>query len=464
MSKSFDVVVIGGGPGGYVAAIRASQLGLSVALIEKYQRLGGTCLNVGCIPSKALLKSTEHYHQAHTEFSKHGIEVEGLKINMPQMIQRKREVVEQITGGVDFLIEKNNIQRFVGMGKLTGKNSVEVNGESLEVKNIIIATGSKPTPLRGLDFDKKRIISSTEALEIDALPKDMVIIGAGVIGLEMGSVWARLGVKVTIVEYGKTVLPGMDKHVQRQMQKSMKELGVEFVFGCGVNGGEVKKDRVYLTGKGASDDKEYSFEADYCLVAIGRRPYTDTLGLDNAGVEMDERGFVKIDDHWRTNVSNIYAIGDVVGGLMLAHKAEEEGIAAAEVIAGKPGHVNYNAIPGVVYTHPEVAVVGKTEEQLKEAGIPFNVGKFNFAANGRAVASNEAVGFVKIIAHKETDEILGAHMIGPNVSEMIQEMSLALEYKAASEDVGITSHAHPTLSEAVKEAALACTKRAIHAI
>lgn len=463
MSKSFDIVVIGSGPGGYPAAIRGAQLGLKVAIIEKYKTLGGTCLNVGCIPSKALLKSTEYYHLAESDFADHGIAVDGLKVDVPKMIQRKRKVVEQITGGVAMLIDGNKIERFEGHGTIVGKNQVKVGDETLEAKNIIIATGSKPTPLRGVAFDKKRIISSTEALELQEVPKELLVVGAGVIGLEMGSVWARLGAKVTIIEYGKTCLPGMDKHVQRQMQKSMQGLGCEFVFDTGVTEATVDGDRVKLVAKN-SKDEIVNFEGDYCLVAIGRRPYTDNLGLDSVGVQLDERGFVKIDDHWRTNVDNIYAIGDVVGGLMLAHKAEEEGIAAAEVIAGKPGHVNYNAIPGVVYTWPEVAVVGKTEEQLKQAGIPFNVGKFNFGANGRAVASNETVGFVKVIAHKETDEILGAHMIGPNVSEMIQEICVALEYKASSEDVGITSHAHPTLSESVKEAALACTKRAIHSL
>lgn len=463
MSTVFDVVVIGGGPAGYVAAIRASQLGLQVALIEKYQRLGGTCLNVGCIPSKALLKSTEHYHQAETEFSEHGIEVGSLRVDLEKMIARKRKVVEQITGGVDFLIQSNKITRFVGMAKILNPEAVEVDGQVVPCKNIIIATGSKPSRLPGVEFDKKRIISSTEALEIEKMPEDMILIGAGVIGLEMGQVWARLGVKVTIIEYGKTCLPGMDKHIQRQMQKSMQDLGVEFVFGMGVYQAEVEGPRVKVKAR-AQDGSEHEYSADYCLVAIGRRPYTEGLGLENVGIDLDPRGFIAVDSHWRTSVPNIYACGDVIGGQMLAHKAEEEGIAVAEVIAGKAGHVNYNAIPGVVYTYPEVAVVGRTEEQLKAEGIPFNVGKFNFAANGRAVASNEAVGFVKILAHRDTDEILGAHLIGAHVSEMIGELSLAIEYKAASEDVGISSHAHPTLSEAIKEAALACTKRAIHAV
>lgn len=463
MSKSFDVIVIGAGPGGYPAAIRARQLGLSVAIVEKYKTLGGTCLNVGCIPSKALLKSTEHYHAASAEFSHHGIEVSGLKMNIEKMIERKRQVVDQITGGVGMLIEGNKITRLEGHAKFVSKNQVEVAGELYEAKNIIIATGSKPAPLRGVDFDKKRIISSTEALELTKLPKELIVVGAGVIGLEMGSVWARLGSKVTIIEYGKTCLPGMDKHVQRQMQKSMKELGVEFVFDTGVTGAEVKGERVHLSAKN-SKDEVVNFEGDYCLVAIGRRPYTDGLNIEAAGVELDERGFVKIDSHWKTNVDGIYAVGDVVGGAMLAHKAEEEGVAAAEVIAGKPGHVNYNAIPGVVYTWPEVAVVGKTEEQLKEEGVPFVTGKFNYGANGRAVATGETTGFAKVIAHKETDELLGAHIIGANASEMIGELVVALEYRAASEDVGISSHAHPTLSECIKEAALACTKRAIHSL
>lgn len=461
--EKFDVIVIGSGPGGYPAAIRAAQLGKKVAIVEKYNTLGGTCLNVGCIPSKALLKSSENFWKAKNEYSHHGIQIDGISMDIPKMIQRKRKVVEQITGGVKLLIDGRKITHLVGHATIKSATEVEVAGQVYPTDKIIIATGSKPTPLRGVEFDKKRIVSSTEALELEELPKELLVVGAGVIGLEMGSVWARLGSKVKIIEYGDACLPGMDKHIQRQMKKSMEAMGCEFYFKTGITEGSVVGDKVQLAGK-TQDGNDVSFEGDYCLVAIGRRPYTDNLGLENVGIALDQRGFIQVNSHYQTSVSNIYAIGDVIGGLMLAHKAEEEGIAAAEIICGKAGHVNYNAIPGVVYTDPEVAVIGKTEDQLKAEKIAFNTGKFNFAANGRAVASDEGVGFVKVLAHKETDEILGVHMIGPHVSEMINEISLAMEYKASSEDVGITCHAHPTLAETIKEAALAATKRAIHAL
>lgn len=461
--EKFDVIVIGSGPGGYPAAIRAAQLGKKVAIVEKYNTLGGTCLNVGCIPSKALLKSSENFWKAKNEYSHHGIQIDGISMDIPKMIQRKRKVVEQITGGVKLLIDGRKITHLVGHATIKSATEVEVAGQVYSTDKIIIATGSKPTPLRGVEFDKKRIVSSTEALELEELPKELLVVGAGVIGLEMGSVWARLGSKVKIIEYGDACLPGMDKHIQRQMKKSMEAMGCEFYFKTGITEGSVVGDKVQLAGK-TQDGNDVSFEGDYCLVAIGRRPYTDNLGLENVGIALDQRGFIQVNSHYQTSVSNIYAIGDVIGGLMLAHKAEEEGIAAAEIICGKAGHVNYNAIPGVVYTDPEVAVIGKTEDQLKAEKIAFNTGKFNFAANGRAVASDEGVGFVKVLAHKETDEILGVHMIGPHVSEMINEISLAMEYKASSEDVGITCHAHPTLAETIKEAALAATKRAIHAL
>lgn len=461
--EKFDVIVIGSGPGGYPAAIRAAQLGKKVAIVEKYNTLGGTCLNVGCIPSKALLKSSENFWKAKNEYSHHGIQIDGISMDIPKMIQRKRKVVEQITGGVKLLIDGRKIIHLVGHATIKSATEVEVAGQVYSTDKIIIATGSKPTPLRGVEFDKKRIVSSTEALELEELPKELLVVGAGVIGLEMGSVWARLGSKVKIIEYGDACLPGMDKHIQRQMKKSMEAMGCEFYFKTGITEGSVVGDKVQLAGK-TQDGNDVSFEGDYCLVAIGRRPYTDNLGLENVGIALDQRGFIQVNSHYQTSVSNIYAIGDVIGGLMLAHKAEEEGIAAAEIICGKAGHVNYNAIPGVVYTDPEVAVIGKTEDQLKAEKIAFNTGKFNFAANGRAVASDEGVGFVKVLAHKETDEILGVHMIGPHVSEMINEISLAMEYKASSEDVGITCHAHPTLAETIKEAALAATKRAIHAL
>ena len=461
MSNAFDLIVIGAGPGGYVAAIRASQLGMNVAIVEKRATLGGTCLNVGCIPSKALLKSTEHYWQAKHHFSEHGLDVGSIKVNLGKMMERKNEVVKKNVGGIDFLMKKNKITRLEGHGKIVDATTVEVSGKTYTTKNILIATGSKPNDLKGVNYDNQRIISSTEALELQEIPKEMIVIGAGVIGVEMGSVWARLGTKVTVIEYGDVAIPGADKQVQKQLQKSLEEIGMTFQFGTGVTEGIVKGKKVNLKAK-TKDGKDLEFTADYCLVAIGRGPYTQGLGLESVGIALDKRGFIPVDKHWQTNVPGIYAIGDVIGGMMLAHKAEDEGVACAELIAGKPGHVNYDAIPSVIYTFPEVASVGKTEEQLKEAGIPFNTGKFNFSANGRAIASGEAVGFVKVIAHKETDRILGIHIIGPMASELIAEAGLAMEYFASSEDVGITSHAHPTLSEAVKEAALSALKRSIH--
>lgn len=461
MSNAFDLIVVGAGPGGYVAAIRASQLGMNVAIIEKRSTLGGTCLNVGCIPSKALLKSTEHYWQAKHHFSEHGLEVGSIKINLGKMMERKNEVVKKNVGGIDFLMKKNKITRLEGHGKIVNATTVDVAGQSYTAKNILIATGSKPNDLKGVSFDNQRIISSTEALELQEIPKEMVVIGAGVIGVEMGSVWARLGTKVTVIEFGDVVIPGADKQVQKQLQKSLEEIGMVFQFGTGVTDGSVKGKKVNLKAK-TKDGKILEYTTDYCLVAIGRGPYTQGLGLEAVGIELDKRGFITVDKHWQTNVPGIYAIGDVIGGMMLAHKAEDEGVACAEIIAGKPSHINYDAIPSVIYTFPEVASVGKTEEQLKENNIPFNVGKFNFSANGRAIASGEAVGFVKVLAHKETDRILGIHIIGPMASELIAEAGLAMEYFASSEDIGITSHAHPTLSEAVKEAALSALKRSIH--
>ncbi len=461
MSNAFDLIVVGAGPGGYVAAIRASQLGMNVAIIEKRSTLGGTCLNVGCIPSKALLKSTEHYWQAKHHFSEHGLEVGSIKINLGKMMERKNEVVKKNVGGIDFLMKKNKITRLEGHGKIVNATTVDVAGQSYTAKNILIATGSKPNDLKGVSFDNQRIVSSTEALELQEIPKEMVVIGAGVIGVEMGSVWARLGTKVTVIEFGDVVIPGADKQVQKQLQKSLEEIGMVFQFGTGVTDGSVKGKKVNLKAK-TKDGKILEYTTDYCLVAIGRGPYTQGLGLEAVGIELDKRGFITVDKHWQTNVPGIYAIGDVIGGMMLAHKAEDEGVACAEIIAGKPSHINYDAIPSVIYTFPEVASVGKTEEQLKENNIPFNVGKFNFSANGRAIASGEAVGFVKVLAHKETDRILGIHIIGPMASELIAEAGLAMEYFASSEDIGITSHAHPTLSEAVKEAALSALKRSIH--
>tara|TARA_B100001248_G_C27394606_1_gene464647 strand:- start:2690 stop:4072 length:1383 start_codon:yes stop_codon:yes gene_type:complete len=457
----YDLVVIGSGPGGYVCAIRAAQLGLKVAIIERYKTLGGTCLNVGCIPSKALLRSSEHFWMADKHFAEHGIETKELKVNLKKMLDRKRNVVSQITGGVDFLMKKNKIERFEGHGSIVDKNTVAVGDQKLEAKNIVIATGSKPNALPGVAFDKKRIISSTEALELEEIPKHLLVVGAGVIGLEMGSVWARLGAKVSVIEYGSVPIPGNDKMVQKQLQKSLEEIGMEFIYNTAVKSAQVKGSSVEL-GASDKDGKDVKFSGDYCLVAIGRRPYTESLGLENIGLELDSRGFVPVNEHLQTKQSNVYAIGDVIGGMMLAHKAEEEGICVAETIANGRGHVNYDAIPNVIYTFPEVATVGKTEEQLKQDGIPFKTGKFAMAANGRAVAMGEGVGFIKVIAHKDTDRILGVHMICPQASELIAEAGLAMEYYASSEDIGITCHAHPTLSESFKEAALSALKRALH--
>lgn len=462
MAEVFDLVVIGGGPGGYVCAIRGAQNGLKTAIIEKYNTLGGTCLNVGCIPSKALLKSSEHFFASKHHMAEHGIEISGVKLDLKKMIERKDKVVSTNVSGVDFLMKKNKITRYLGHAKIISNTKVQFGNEVIEAKNIVIATGSKPAALPFAPFDKERIISSTEALKLKEVPKRLCVVGGGVIGLEMGSVWARLGSKVSVVEFGSTIIPNNDAQVQRILQKSLQDdLAMEFFLNHGVTSVQAGKKSIEVKAKN-SEGKEISLEADYVLVAIGRKPYTESLGLEELGIEKDPRGFVKVNEHYQTKHANIYAIGDVIGGMMLAHKAEEEGLAVANLVAGKYGHVNYNAIPSVIYTYPEVASVGRTEEQLKAANIPFNTGKFNFAANGRAIASGETTGFVKVIAHKETDQILGVHMIGPHVSEMIAEMALAIEYYAASEDVGLTSHPHPTLSEAIKEAALAVTKQAIH--
>lgn len=467
---NFDVIVIGSGPGGYVAAIRAAQLGQKTAIVERYNTLGGTCLNVGCIPSKALLDSSEHYHNAAHTFEEHGIEVSGLKANLAQMINRKNDVVRQNTDGINFLMNKNKIEVFHGHGTLqTGGKKVSIAQEDgstteIEGKNIIIATGSKPILPPAFNFDKKRIISSTEALNITELPEKMVVIGGGVIGLELGSVYARLGTKVEVVEYQDAILPGMDKDCVRQLTRSLKKLGIKFHFKHMVttveNAGE--KAIVHIQ-KRDQEDKTSTIEADYCLVAIGRRPYTDNLGLENAGIAKDERGRILVNDHLETSVPGVYAIGDVIKGAMLAHKAEEEGVFVAELIAGQKPHINYNLIPGVVYTWPEVAAVGQTEEQLKEAGIPYKVGKFPFKALGRARASMDTDGLAKVIAHKETDEVLGVHITGARAADIIAEAVALMEFRASAEDVARICHAHPTFTEAVKEAALAATdNRAIH--
>lgn len=456
--NSYDVIIIGSGPGGYVCAIRCAQLGFKTAIIEKYNSLGGTCLNVGCIPSKALLDSSEHYYNAAHHFKTHGIEAENLKVNFSQMIQRKADVVKQTADGVKYLMKKNKIDTYHGHGSFISNTQVQIKKEDesteiIEAKYIIIATGSKPSSLPNVVIDKKRIITSTEALSLSELPKSMIVIGGGVIGCELASVYARLGTKVQIVEYMDGLIPGMDKDLANELQKVMKKLGVELYFNQKVTGAVSDADGVMVTAND-KDGKEQTFTAEYCLVAVGRRAYTDNLGLEAAGVKTDERGKVIVDEHLKTSAANIYAIGDVVRGAMLAHKAEEEGVFVAEVIAGQKPHINYNLIPGVVYTWPEVAAVGFTEEQLKEKNIPYKKGTYPFKALGRARAAMESDGFVKVLAHKETDEVLGIHMIGPRVADVIAEAVVAMEFRASAEDLFRISHAHPTFAEAVKEAAI----------
>jgi dihydrolipoamide dehydrogenase len=465
---SFDVIIIGSGPGGYVAAIRCAQLGLNTALIERYNSLGGTCLNVGCIPSKALLDSSEHFHNAMHTFKEHGIDLKSEpKVNLKQMIKRKQDVVTQTVGGINFLMKKNKITVFHGHGTFLDKNTVEVKHDdgkatTLTTRNTIIATGSKPASLPFIQIDKKRIITSTEALEMTEVPKHLIIIGGGVIGLELGSVYGRLGAKVSVVEYMDSIIPTMDRTMGKELQKSLKKNNFEFYLSHKVK--EVTAKGKSVTVK-ADDSKgaELVLEGDYVLVAVGRKPYTENLGLDKAGVLADERGRVSVDSHLQTNVPGIYAIGDVVRGAMLAHKAEEEGVFVAETIAGQKPHINYNLIPGVVYTWPEVASVGQTEEQLKEAGVKYKVGSFPFKASGRARASMDLDGLIKVLAHQETDEILGVHMIGPRAADLIAEAVVAMEFRASAEDIGRISHAHPTFTESFKEAALDATgKRALH--
>jgi dihydrolipoamide dehydrogenase len=466
-NAQYDVVVVGSGPGGYVAAIRAAQLGFKTAVVERYSTLGGTCLNVGCIPSKALLDSSEHYHNALHHFATHGIEVKP-KLHFGTMIGRKDEVVKGITGGVAFLMKKNKITVHTGHGSFASETTLNVarpdgTTEVLEFKKAIIATGSKPSTLPGIALDKQRIISSTEALTLKEVPKKLLVIGAGIIGLELGSVYARLGSQVTVVEYADRCTPGMDADLGKELEKILKkQLGFTFHFKHKVTGATVKGKAVTLT---AENDKgeAVEFAGDYCLVAVGRRPYTEGLGLDKLGLELDKRGFVPVNEKLQTAKPHIYAIGDVIGGAMLAHKASEEGIFVAEVMAGQHPHINYNCIPGVVYTWPEAAGVGKTEQELKAAGVPYKVGKFPFLAIGRAKASGDLDGFVKIISHKDTDEVLGVHMIGARVADIIAEAVVAMEFRASAEDLAIISHAHPTFAEAVKEAALAATaNRALH--
>ncbi|MFC0181049.1 dihydrolipoamide dehydrogenase [Pseudarcicella hirudinis] len=465
----YDVIVIGSGPGGYVAAIRAAQLGMKTAIVEKYSVLGGTCLNVGCIPSKALLDSSEHFYNAAHSFKEHGIEISDLKVNLEQMITRKRGVVEKMNNGISFLMKKNKITVYNGFGSFVNKNTVKVaktDGSSEEItsKNIIIATGSKPTVLPSMPVDKKRVITSTEALNLTEIPKHLVVIGAGVIGAELGSVYARLGAKVSFVEFADSMIPTMDKTMGKELQKSIKKLGAEYYFSHKVTSVVNNGDDVTVTAKNAKDE-DVTITGDYVLVCIGRRPYTDGLNLEAAGLAADQRGRVEVDEHTlQTKVEGIYAIGDVIRGAMLAHKAEEEGVFVAETIAGQKPHVNYLLIPGVVYTWPEVASVGYTEEELKTSGRAYKSGSFPFKALGRATASMDTDGLVKVLADKATDEILGVHIIGARAADMIAEAVVAMEYRASAEDVARMSHAHPTYTEAMKEACLAATEnRAIHA-
>ncbi|MEM6396339.1 MAG: dihydrolipoyl dehydrogenase [Bacteroidota bacterium] len=465
---NYDLVIIGSGPGGYVAAIRAGQMGMKTAIIERYNSLGGTCLNVGCIPSKALLDSSEHFHNAHDGFKEHGIKLDNLELDMPQMIKRKREVVDVTVKGVEFLMKKNKVDVYYGHGTMTGPNSIEIDlnegdKKTLEAKHVIIATGSKPITPAMFNYDKKRVITSTEALEITKLPKRMVIIGGGVIALELGSVYARLGTEVEVVEFQDRIIPGMDKDCSKELMRSLKKLGVKFHLKHKVTGVKATSRSATVTVEPNAGGDSFELKADYCLIAIGRRPYTDNLGLDKAGVELDERGRVVVDDHLRTSQPHIYAIGDVIRGAMLAHKAEEEGIFVVETIAGEKPHVDYNLIPGVVYTWPEVAGVGQTEEQLKESGRAYKSGKFPYKALGRARASTDTDGMVKVLSDAETDEILGVHMVGARAADMIAEAVALMEFRASAEDAARMSHAHPTYTEAFKEAALAATgNRALH--
>jgi dihydrolipoamide dehydrogenase len=460
--SSYDLIVIGSGPGGYVCAIRAAQLGMKVACVEKRDSLGGTCLNVGCIPSKAMLSTSEKYHEAHSDFAKLGIKTGGVTLDLPAMMKYKNSVVEANTKGIEFLFKKNKIDWLKGVGKIVAKGQVDVAGTVYDAKNIVIATGSDVAGLPGIEIDEEKIVSSTGALELSDVPKEMVVIGGGVIGLELGSVWARLGAKVTVVEFVDQILPGMDEEIRKESAKIFKKQGLIFKTSTKVTSAKASKKGVDLTLEPAAGGDEEKLSTDVVLVAVGRKAYTDSLGLDAVGVETDERGRVKTDGHFKTNVEGIYAIGDVIAGPMLAHKAEDEGVVLAEMLDGQSGHIDYNLIPGVVYTWPEVANVGQTEEQLKNAGVKYKVGKFPFMANGRARAMNMVDGFVKILADAKTDRVLGCHIIGPEAGTLIAEVVLGMEFGTSAEDIARTCHAHPTLEEVVKEAALAVDGRQLH--
>ncbi len=465
MAHNFDVIVIGGGPGGYVCAIRAAQLGLKTACIESRGTLGGTCLNIGCIPSKSLLNLSENYHKAKKDFNQQGIEIGEVKINIDKMMSTKNKSVQVLTKGVEFLFKKNKVTYIKGKGVLFSKNDVVVYNDNKKeqyiTKNIVIATGSEVATLPGIKIDEKNIISSTGALSLKKIPKKLVIIGGGYIGLEMGSVWSRLGTEVTVVEYLDHITPGMDREISSEFQKILSKQGIKFKLNSKVTSVKNQNDSVIVDFVN-KDSSKGSLKADKVLVSIGRKPYTEGLNLSKIGVKKDSKGKIEVNEKLQTSVQNIYAIGDVIKGPMLAHKAEEEGIAVAEILAGQAGHVNYDVIPGVVYTSPEVATVGKTEEQLKSQSQSYKVGKFPFLANSRAKVNNETEGFVKILADSKTDKVLGVHIIGPHCGEMIAEMALAMEFGASAEDIARTCHAHPTHTEAIKEAALAVDKRPIH--
>jgi dihydrolipoamide dehydrogenase len=460
---SYDVIIIGGGPGGYVSAIRCAQLGLKTACVEGRDALGGTCLNVGCIPSKALLHASHMLHEAEHNFVKMGLKGKSPSVDWPQMLAYKDDVIGQNTKGIEFLFKKNKVDWIKGWATIPEAGKVKVGDDIHEARNIVIASGSEPSTLPGVEVDEKIVVTSTGALELSKTPKKMVVIGAGVIGLELGSVYARLGAEVTVIEFLDQITPGMDGKVAKTFQRILKKQGLNFVMGAAVQSVETLKTKAKVNYKLRKDDSEHQVDADVVLVATGRRPYTKGLGLDTLGIEMTERGQIKTDAHWATNVPGIYAIGDVIEGPMLAHKAEDEGMAVAEQIAGKHGHVNYSVIPGVIYTAPEVAAVGQTEEEVKASGRAYKVGEFSFMGNGRAKAVFQGEGFVKIIADKDTDRILGCHIIGPAAGDLIHEICVAMEFGASAQDVALTCHAHPTFSEAVREAALACGDGAIHA-
>ena len=459
---SYDVIIIGSGPGGYVCAIRCAQLGLKTACVEGRETLGGTCLNVGCIPSKALLHASHMLHEAEHNFAAMGLKGKSPSVDWKQMLSYKADTIAQNTKGIEFLFKKNKIDWLKGWGSIPEPGKVKVGDDVHEAKNIIVASGSEASSLPGVEVDEKSVVTSTGALELGKVPKKLVVIGAGVIGLELGSVYSRLGSEVTVVEYLDVVTPGMDAEVQKTFQRILKKQGLEFILGAAVQSVEKMKTKCKVTYKLRKDESEHTLDTDVVLVATGRKPFTDGLGLDDLGVEKTKGGQIKVGKDWQTNVKGIYAIGDCIDGPMLAHKAEDEGMAVAEQVAGKHGHVNYGVIPGVIYTHPEVANVGETEATLKDKDVPYKVGKFMFMGNGRAKANFAADGFVKIIAHKETDRILGAHIIGPAAGELIHEICVAMEFGASAEDLALTCHAHPTYSEAVREAALACGDGPIH--